>query len=134
LLQRSNQFRPGWKLGLLTEDFLGIVNFPATESQQSTTVELGVNNNNKRLQQQGRRLFVFLIHRPVANSAHHISKKLNSSKKQKMRLVIQDNADLVTDWAARYVLKRVKDFNPGPDNFFVLGLPTGNLQSCFVFI
>lgn len=45
-----------------------------------------------------------------------------------MRLVIQDNADLVTDWAARYVLKRVKDFNPGPDNFFVLGLPTGKLQ------
>ena len=44
-----------------------------------------------------------------------------------MRLVIQENADLVTDWAARYVLKRVKDFNPGPDNFFVLGLPTGNL-------
>ncbi|KZS11259.1 glucosamine-6-phosphate isomerase 2 isoform X1 [Daphnia magna] len=43
-----------------------------------------------------------------------------------MRLVIQENSDLVTDWAARYVLKRVKDFNPGPDNFFVLGLPTGS--------
>lgn len=44
-----------------------------------------------------------------------------------MRLVIQDNADQVTDWAARYVLKRVKDFNPGPEKYFVLGLPTGNL-------
>lgn len=42
-----------------------------------------------------------------------------------MRLVIQDNAEQVTDWAARYVLKRVKDFNPGPENYFVLGLPTG---------
>ena len=55
-----------------------------------------------------------------------------------MRLVIQENADLVTDWAARYVLKRVKDFNPGPDNFFVLGLPTGNLyiyiQLFFLFL
>jgi hypothetical protein len=55
-----------------------------------------------------------------------------------MRLVIQENADLVTDWAARYVLKRVKDFNPGPDNFFVLGLPTGNLYiytyTIFLFI
>ena len=27
--------------------------------------------------------------------------------------------------AARYVLKRVKDFKPGPDKYFVLGLPTG---------
>lgn len=42
-----------------------------------------------------------------------------------MRLVIQDNADQVSDWSARYVLKRIKDFNPGPDNYFVLGLPTG---------
>jgi len=50
-----------------------------------------------------------------------------------MRLVIQENADLVTDWAARYVLKRVKDFNPGPDNFFVLGLPTGNQIVPFFF-
>lgn len=47
-----------------------------------------------------------------------------------MRLVIQENADLVTDWAARYVLKRVKDFNPGPEKFFVLGLPTGK-PICF---
>jgi len=43
-----------------------------------------------------------------------------------MRLVIQNDSNLVTEWAARYVLKRVKDFNPGPDRYFVLGLPTGS--------
>ena len=42
-----------------------------------------------------------------------------------MRLVIHDQANQVADWAARYVLKRIKDFNPGPEKFFVLGLPTG---------
>jgi len=43
-----------------------------------------------------------------------------------MRLVIQDNAVLVSEWAARYVLKRIKDFNPSADKYFVLGLPTGS--------
>lgn len=36
-----------------------------------------------------------------------------------------DNADKVSEWAAKYVAKRIKDFNPGPDRYFVLGLPTG---------
>lgn len=43
-----------------------------------------------------------------------------------MRLVIQDNADQVADWASRYVLKQIKNFNPGPEKYFVLGLPTGS--------
>lgn len=43
-----------------------------------------------------------------------------------MRLVILDTSASVGDWAARYVMKRIKDFNPGPDNYFVLGLPTGS--------
>ena len=43
-----------------------------------------------------------------------------------MRLVIQDNAELVADWAARYVLRRIKDFKPSAEKYFVLGLPTGN--------
>lgn len=43
-----------------------------------------------------------------------------------MRLVILDTADSVGDWAARYVMKRIKDFNVGPDRYFVLGLPTGS--------
>ena len=42
-----------------------------------------------------------------------------------MRLVILDTAANVSEWAARYIVKRINDFNPGPDNYFVLGLPTG---------
>ena len=43
-----------------------------------------------------------------------------------MRLVILDTADLVAEWSARYVIKRIKEFNPGPGRHFVLGLPTGS--------
>lgn len=43
-----------------------------------------------------------------------------------MRLVILDDADSVADWSARYVMKRINDFKPGPDKYFVLGLPTGS--------
>ena len=50
-----------------------------------------------------------------------------------MRLVIQENSEQVADWAARYVLKRIKDFNPGPDKFFVMGLPTGNDNYAYQF-
>ena len=42
-----------------------------------------------------------------------------------MRLVIQDTSDEVAHWAARYVMKRINDFKPSADKFFVLGLPTG---------
>lgn len=43
-----------------------------------------------------------------------------------MRLVILDNYDKVSEWAARYIKKRVHDFKPGPDKYFTLGLPTGS--------
>ncbi|VDI32990.1 glucosamine-6-phosphate deaminase [Mytilus galloprovincialis] len=43
-----------------------------------------------------------------------------------MRLVILDNYDNVSEWAAKYIRRRIKDFNPGPDKYFTLGLPTGN--------
>ncbi|KAJ8919615.1 hypothetical protein NQ315_002237 [Exocentrus adspersus] len=42
-----------------------------------------------------------------------------------MRLVILDTVDAVAEWAAKYVMRRIHDFNPGPDKYFVLGLPTG---------
>ncbi|XP_054261139.1 glucosamine-6-phosphate isomerase isoform X2 [Macrosteles quadrilineatus] len=42
-----------------------------------------------------------------------------------MRLVILDNTAQVAEWSAKYVLKKIKDFKPGPDKYFVLGLPTG---------
>lgn len=42
-----------------------------------------------------------------------------------MRLVILDSSSEVADWSAKYVLKKITQFKPGPDNYFVLGLPTG---------
>lgn len=42
-----------------------------------------------------------------------------------MRLIILDNPDGVADWAAQYVVKRINEFNPGPNKYFTLGLPTG---------
>ncbi len=42
-----------------------------------------------------------------------------------MRLVILDNYDKLSEWAAKYVRNRILKFNPGPDKYFVLGLPTG---------
>ncbi|XP_044748428.1 glucosamine-6-phosphate isomerase [Coccinella septempunctata] len=42
-----------------------------------------------------------------------------------MRLIILDDAAAVGEWAAKYVMKRINDFKPGPNKYFVLGLPTG---------
>ena len=42
-----------------------------------------------------------------------------------MRLVILDDYDRVSEWAAKYVRNRILAANPGPNNYFVLGLPTG---------
>uniref|UniRef100_A0A1B6F5M2 Glucosamine-6-phosphate isomerase n=2 Tax=Cuerna arida TaxID=1464854 RepID=A0A1B6F5M2_9HEMI len=42
-----------------------------------------------------------------------------------MRLIILENSSQVAEWSARYVLKKIRDYNPGPDKYFVLGLPTG---------
>jgi len=42
-----------------------------------------------------------------------------------MRLLILDDDNDVATWAAKYVAKRIRDFNAGPDKPFVLGLPTG---------
>lgn len=43
-----------------------------------------------------------------------------------MRLVILPSSGNVGVWSAKYVMKRINDFKPGPDRFFVLGLPTGS--------
>ena len=48
-----------------------------------------------------------------------------------MRLVILDDYDKASEWAARYVKRRILDFNPGPDKHFTLGLPTG---MCFTVL
>ena len=44
-----------------------------------------------------------------------------------MRLVITDDYDKMSEWAARYIKKRINSFQPGPNRMFVLGLPTGKL-------
>jgi glucosamine-6-phosphate deaminase len=42
-----------------------------------------------------------------------------------MRLVICNDIDNVAEWSAKYVMKRIKDFKPNANKYFVLGLPTG---------
>lgn len=42
-----------------------------------------------------------------------------------MRLIIKDDYDAMSEWAARYVKQRINDFGPTADKPFVLGLPTG---------
>lgn len=43
-----------------------------------------------------------------------------------MRLVILDDSSKVAEWSAKYVRNKIQNFKPGPNNHFVLGLPTGS--------
>ncbi len=43
-----------------------------------------------------------------------------------MRLIIQPTYDVVSQWAANYVVSRIKEFKPTAKKRFVLGLPTGS--------
>ena len=43
-----------------------------------------------------------------------------------MRLIVQPNYDLLSEWAANYVAKRINEFAPKEGTPFVLGLPTGS--------
>lgn len=43
-----------------------------------------------------------------------------------MRLVICDDYNQLSEWAAKYVRNRILKSQPGPDKYFVLGLPTGS--------
>lgn len=49
-----------------------------------------------------------------------------------MKLIVEENAKDVAEWCAKYVMKRIKSANTSPENYFVLGLPTG--QSLFIWI
>lgn len=42
-----------------------------------------------------------------------------------MKLVILDDYDAVSVWAAKYIRKQIRQFNPDANRYFVLGLPTG---------
>jgi glucosamine-6-phosphate deaminase len=43
-----------------------------------------------------------------------------------MRLIILDDNHKVADWAANYIKKRINQFKPDSNKYFVLGLPTGS--------
>lgn len=43
-----------------------------------------------------------------------------------MRVIIQDDYDNLSLWAARYIASQIKTFDPSPNRPFVLGLPTGS--------
>ena len=43
-----------------------------------------------------------------------------------MRLIIQPTYDLLSEWAAHYVARRINEAAPTADKPFVLGLPTGS--------
>lgn len=43
-----------------------------------------------------------------------------------MKLVIRENYDTLSQWAASYIAGRINNFAPTEDNPFVLGLPTGS--------
>lgn len=43
-----------------------------------------------------------------------------------MRLIIQKNYDLISEWTANYIAGKINSFNPDASKPFVLGLPTGS--------
>ncbi|KAM7162045.1 glucosamine-6-phosphate deaminase 1 isoform 1-T1 [Macrochelys suwanniensis] len=43
-----------------------------------------------------------------------------------MKLIILENYAQASEWAAKYIRNRIIQFNPGPDKYFTLGLPTGS--------
>ncbi|CAH8868039.1 unnamed protein product [Trichobilharzia szidati] len=43
-----------------------------------------------------------------------------------MRLIILEDPEAVTNWAAKYIMKRILEFQPSESRHFTLGLPTGS--------
>lgn len=48
-----------------------------------------------------------------------------------MRLIILETSKAVSEWAAKFVMKRINEFNPDANKYFVLGLPTGKFTIKF---
>lgn len=46
-----------------------------------------------------------------------------------MKLIILNDYDQASEWAAKYIRNKILQFKPGPDNYFTLGLPTGKKSS-----
>ncbi|KAE8286060.1 Glucosamine-6-phosphate isomerase 1 [Larimichthys crocea] len=43
-----------------------------------------------------------------------------------MKLIILNDYDQASEWAAKYIRNKILLFKPGPDRYFTLGLPTGS--------
>ncbi|XP_011609028.1 glucosamine-6-phosphate isomerase 1 [Takifugu rubripes] len=43
-----------------------------------------------------------------------------------MKLIILSDYNEASEWAAKYIRNKILLFNPGPDRYFTLGLPTGS--------
>jgi len=43
-----------------------------------------------------------------------------------MRVIIQDDYENLSLWAARHIANRIRAYRPTKENPFVLGLPTGS--------
>ncbi|KAJ6667954.1 hypothetical protein lerEdw1_016275 [Lerista edwardsae] len=53
-------------------------------------------------------------------------KPLFSTFQVRMKLIILENYAQASEWAAKYIRNRIIQFNPGPNKYFTLGLPTGS--------
>lgn len=51
---------------------------------------------------------------------------------RKMRLVILEDYDLASEWAAKYIRNRIVQFKPTADKYFSLGLPTGSVFTSII--
>ncbi|XP_056295316.1 glucosamine-6-phosphate isomerase 1 [Pseudoliparis swirei] len=43
-----------------------------------------------------------------------------------MKLIILNDYDQASEWAAKYIRNKILSFRPGPDRYLTLGLPTGS--------
>lgn len=50
-----------------------------------------------------------------------------------MKLIILNDYDASSEWAAKYIRNKILLFKPGPDRFFTLGLPTGEYPLFYKF-
>lgn len=46
-----------------------------------------------------------------------------------MKLIILGDYSEASEWAAKYIRNKILLFNPSPDRYFTLGLPTGK-EAC----
>lgn len=49
-----------------------------------------------------------------------------SVTEEKMKIVVKNSRYEVAEWTAEYIRKKITNFNPGPERYFTLGLPTGS--------